>query len=172
MLHNKNSTQRMVLTALFGALVCVATLVIMIPSPLGGYINLGDTVVLLCGFALGGWYGVTAAGVGSMLADFIAGYIVYLPATLLIKSLMSAVAGVLYQVIRRGERSRTVKAAVFAGVAAEAVMVAGYYLFALVFLKEGGAAALTIPGNALQGLAGIVGSTALLLGLERTGLVK
>ena len=170
MLHNKNSTQRMVLTALFGALTCVATLVIMIPSPLGGYLNLGDTVVLLGGFLLGGWYGVTAAGVGSMLADFISGYLIYMPATLLIKALMSAIAGVLYQVIRRGDRARTGKAALVAGLIAELWMVLGYYLFALLFLKEAGAAVLTIPGNLMQGAAGIVGATALAVMLDRTGV--
>ena len=68
MLENKDKTQRMVFTALFGALSCVATWVIRIPSPLGGYLNLGDGLVLLCGFCLGGWYGVSAAGIGSMMA--------------------------------------------------------------------------------------------------------
>ena len=172
MLEHKDKTQRMVLTALFGALSCVATLVIRIPSPLGGYVNLGDTLVLLSGFALGGWYGVAAAGIGSMMADFFGGYIHYMPATLLIKALMAAAAGVLYHVIRKSEKKRTLIAATAAGVVADLIMVIGYYLFALIFLQKGAAAALTIPGNLAQGAAGIVGGVALLLALQKAGVVE
>ena len=125
MLENKDKTQRMVFTALFGALSCVATWVIRIPSPLGGYLNLGDGLVLLCGFCLGGWYGVSAAGIGSMMADFFGGYLHYMPATLLIKAFMAATAGVLYQVIRKGQKSRTLLAATVSGIVAELFMILG-----------------------------------------------
>ena len=170
MLENKDKTQRMVFTALFGALSCVATWVIRIPSPLGGYLNLGDGLVLLCGFCLGGWYGVSAAGIGSMMADFFGGYLHYMPATLLIKAFMAATAGVLYQVIRKGQKSRTLLAATVSGIVAELFMLLGYYLFALIFLREGTAAALTIPGNAIQGCAGIVLGMALLMALQKAGV--
>ena len=42
-----------VTTALLAALACAATMVIHVPSPTGGYMNLGDTVVLLGAFLLG-----------------------------------------------------------------------------------------------------------------------
>ena len=42
------------------------TIVVQIPSPLGGYIHLGDMAVLLCGFLLGPIWGAAAAGIGSM----------------------------------------------------------------------------------------------------------
>ena len=35
------------LTALFAALTCVATMVLVIPAPTGGYVNPGDAVVVL-----------------------------------------------------------------------------------------------------------------------------
>ena len=38
---------RLVLTALFMAMICVATLVIQIPLPAHGYLNAGDAIVLL-----------------------------------------------------------------------------------------------------------------------------
>ena len=47
-------TTEFLATALLAALSCVATLVIRIPSPTGGYMNLGDTVVLLGAYLLGG----------------------------------------------------------------------------------------------------------------------
>ena len=61
------STFRVVLTALFAALVCVATMTIRIPSPTGGYLNLGDGIVLLSAFLLGPVYGTLAVGVYLLL---------------------------------------------------------------------------------------------------------
>ena len=39
--------KKIVIGALFAALTCVATMVIQVPSPANGYVNLGDGVVLL-----------------------------------------------------------------------------------------------------------------------------
>ena len=58
-------TRELVKAALFAALACVATMVIKIPSPLGGYLNLGDCVVLAAGWLLAPGYGFLAAGIGS-----------------------------------------------------------------------------------------------------------
>ena len=46
-------TKLLVMTGLFIALGYVATTVLMVPSPTGGYMNLGDTVVLLGAYLLG-----------------------------------------------------------------------------------------------------------------------
>ena len=74
---------------MFAALACVATMVIKIPSPLGGYINLGDCIVLLAGWMLSPIYGLLAAGLGSALADILSGYVAYAPMTFVIKALMA-----------------------------------------------------------------------------------
>ena len=60
----KNNLMKLVFAALLAAFVCVATLVIRIPSPLGGYINLGDCIVLVSGWLLGPVYGFLAGGLG------------------------------------------------------------------------------------------------------------
>ena len=66
---NDKKIRKLVLAALLAALVCVATMVVQIPSPMQGYVNLGDCFVLLSGWLLGPWYGAAAAGIGSMLTD-------------------------------------------------------------------------------------------------------
>lgn len=71
--------KKMVLTALLAALTCVATMIIQIPSPMNGYVNLGDCFVLLSGWLLGPWLGFAAGGIGSMLADIFTGYAHYAP---------------------------------------------------------------------------------------------
>ena len=64
-------------------------MLIKIPSPLKGYINLGDGIVLLAAWVLPLPYGLVAAGLGSALADLFSGYVVYAPATFAIKALKS-----------------------------------------------------------------------------------
>ena len=78
----------LILAAMFAALTCVATMIIHIPSPIGGYFNLGDCMVLLSAFVLGPVWGTAAGGIGSALADVICGYFVYAPGTLVIKALV------------------------------------------------------------------------------------
>ena len=62
---NDKKIRKLVLAALLAALVCVATMVVQIPSPMQGYVNLGDCFVLLSGWLLGPWYGFAAGGAAS-----------------------------------------------------------------------------------------------------------
>ena len=87
----KTTAQKIVVSSLFAALVCVATMIIKIPSPLKGYINLGDCIILLSAFILPKGYKFLTAGIGSALADVFSGYIVYAPATFVIKGSMAVV---------------------------------------------------------------------------------
>ncbi len=48
--------RKMVLAALMAALTYVATMVVQIPSPMQGFVNLGDCFVLLSGWILGPWW--------------------------------------------------------------------------------------------------------------------
>ena len=74
----ENKTKKIVMTALFAALACVATMSIRIPTPgTGGYIHPGDAVVILSGIILGPVYGFLAAGIGSCMADLLGGYFIY-----------------------------------------------------------------------------------------------
>ena len=78
--------KKMVLAALFAAITCVSTMVIKVPTiGTNGYVNIGDAAVLLSAWLLGNPYGALAAGIGSGLADILAGYIAYAPGTIIIK---------------------------------------------------------------------------------------
>ena len=142
-----------VMTALFAALVCVATMTIRIPSPTGGYLNLGDGIVLLSAFLLGPVYGTLAAGIGSMLADLLSGFPAYAPGTLAIKALTALLAALLYRRAFPGRGS--VLRIVTAGICGELVMALGYFAYTAVFMGYGLAAAAEIPGNLAQGAAGV-----------------
>lgn len=169
MKHEK--LQKMVLAAMFAALTYVATNIIHIPMPAtGGYINLGDCMVLLGAFLLGPIYGAAAGGIGSMLADLLLGYLSYAPGTLLIKGLMAFCAALIF----RGLKGKvgTLTATAVAGIAAECIMVLGYFAYEAVLLGFGLAAAASIPGNAIQGMFGLVISTVLYQGLVRIPVIK
>ena len=64
------------------SLFAILFITISVPSPVSGYVNLGDCGVLLSAWVLGPWYGGAAAGIGSMLADIFSGYAHYAPGTL------------------------------------------------------------------------------------------
>jgi uncharacterized membrane protein len=161
------SLKKLVEAALFAALACVATMVIQIPSPMNGYVNLGDCVVLLSGWLLGPWYGFAAAGVGSMLADIFTGYAHYAVGTFVIKGAMAVVAWFLSQWVRSAVR-HALPARIVSGVAAEVLMVLGYFAFASLWLGKGLAAAASIPGNLVQGVFGVVTAVLLVTALERS----
>ena len=165
--QRKNTTHQIVMTALLAALVCVATMLIKVPSPLKGYLNLGDGIVLLCGWFLSPAYGFLAAGIGSGLADLFAGYVVYMPVTFAIKGLMAVVA--YYGFKQLHKRMAGIPARIIAGIAAELLMILGYYLFEGV-LYGFGAAIVNVPANAVQGIAGIILGTALGKVFEKTNL--
>lgn len=146
-------TFRIVLTALFAALACVATMFIRIPSPTGGYLNLGDGIVLLSAYLLGPLYGTLASGIGSMLADVLSGYPAYAPGTLVIKALTALVAAVVY---RSALRSRgQVPRILVSGACGEVLMALGYFVYSGIFLSYGFGAAAEIPGNLAQGAVGV-----------------
>ncbi len=146
-------TLKLVMAALLAAMTCVATMVIKIPlTATGGYINLGDCIVLLSGILLGPLYGGLAAGIGSALADLFSGYVAFLPATFLIKGFMAVIVGLL---VKNLSKNNAVKTAV-AGALAECFMIAGYFFFEAVVMGFGLGAAASIPGNAIQGIVGLI----------------
>lgn len=149
----KNTTQRIVLTALLTALVCVATMIVKIPSPLKGYINLGDGVILLAGWILSPLYGFLAAGIGSALADVFSGYVVYAPATFVIKGGMALLSFFLFKLMRK--KAKELPSRLVSGISAEVFMVAGYFLFEGL-LYGFAPSAVNIPANAVQGAAGLI----------------
>ncbi len=158
------TTKKIVMASMLAALCCVATMIIKIPSPLKGYLNLGDCVVLLSGFMLSPLYGFLAAGVGSALADIFSGYLVYAPATFVIKGIMALIAFYGFKVLRR--KCGNTPARIISGTVAETEMVMGYFVFEG-FMYGFIPSAVNILPNAVQGVAGLVLGTLLVKVFEK-----
>ena len=156
--------KKIVMAALMASMVCVATMIIKIPSPLKGYINLGDCIVLLCGWLLPPGYAFVAAGLGSALADLLSGYVTYAPATFLIKGLMALLVFLCCKLMQK--RTGKLPAQIVGAILAEILMIAGYFLFEGI-LYGFAPSLVNIPANGVQGIAGIVIGLALIKGLER-----
>ena len=160
-----NTTKKIVFAALLTALACVATMIIKIPTPLGGYIHAGDAVVVLAGFLVGPVWGALAAGLGSALADVISGYVLYAPGTFVIKAVVALLAGwIIGTKLIKNEFAKALVAGIIGGI----VMVGGYMLYEAVFMGFGVGAAANIPMNCIQGAFGAVAGAALYIALSKT----
>ena len=146
-------TKKIVMAALMAALACVATMIIKIPSPLKGYLNLGDCIVLTAGWLLSPTYGFLAAGLGSALADVFSGYVTYAPATFIIKGLMALI--VFYGFKLLNKKIGNLPSRIISGIVAEIVMILGYFVFEG-FLYGFIPSAVNIPANGVQGIAGLI----------------
>ncbi len=156
-----------IISALFAALICVATMVVKIPTPLNGYINLGDCVILVASFTLPCGYGFLAAGIGSCLADILSGYTAYAPATFIIKGLMVLVVFLVTKLLKSGKQN-LVK--VLSGILAELWMVLGYYIFEG-FMYGFAPSLANIPMNLIQGGAGLILAVVLIKVFEKQKLL-
>ncbi len=157
---NDKKIKRLTVSALLCAFTCIATMLIRIPTPTKGYVNLGDCIVNISGWLLGPAYGAAAGGVGSALADLFAGYTIYAPVTLVIKGAMAAAAFYVYSVLSRKLRG-SLAARITAAVAAEVIMILGYFVFESVFYGSVATGALGLAGNLAQGIMGAVSSVAI-----------
>lgn len=144
MKESKTSTRQLTLAALFMALTTVATMVIHIPVPATqGFVNVGDSFVLLSGLLFSHYYGALIGGVGSALADLFLGYTIFAPVTLIVK----AIEALLASYIDRGNTmSRVI--AVIVGVT---WMVFGYFIFEVFMFDLPVALSAVIP-NSIQGI--------------------
>ena len=154
-MNNNTNLKQIVMTALFAALACVATMSIRIPTPgTGGYIHPGDVIVILSGVILGPVWGLLAAGIGSAMADLLGGYFIYVPITFAVKGLIAFIAGMIYH--KLGKTSKTQYTAVILGGITDIILVAGGYFLCEIPLYGASAAAASIPANLIQGLGGLI----------------
>lgn len=131
------------LSAVMAAVVCVATFIIRIPNPMGGYFNFGDVMIFVSALTFGPVIGGLAGGIGSALADII-GFPIFAPFTLVIKGIEGSIAGL---VTNRKSIFRDTLAVTVAGVE----MVVGYFLAEFYPLQWGlGGALAEVPGNIAQ----------------------
>lgn len=159
--------ERLVIGGLLAALTCVCTMIVQIPIPAtGGFLNLGDCMVLLCAWYIGGFYGAAAAGIGSMLADLFSGYAYFAPGTFVVKSLMALTAWLIFQ------KCASRKGQYLGALAAALIMVCGYFVYESLFLGYGLGASGSVPANLIQGFTGGVCGAFLSFCMEKNAYLR
>ena len=166
----KNRTKRLTTCAIFAAIICVVTTFVAVPAPAIGNINLGD-IFVLCSAWLLGPLGAASAGIGACLADLFSGFAIYAPATLVIKASMALACYYVHlcfaKLIKYDVFSRLISA-----LAAEAIMVLGYFLYEAIIYGPSAAVA-SIPFNLIQGsICLIIGTVCCLLLFKNSAVQK
>ena len=166
----ENTAKYVTINALSIALVCISTMAIQIPIPLG-YMHLGNTCILLTAALFGPATGLLAGGIGSAMADLLTGYTQWVLPTLLIKSLMGLVVG--YLAWGREKKLRmNAPRTLLSSVAGVAVMVFGYTIAGAVMNGSVYTGLLQVPGLTLEGVIGMAVFYALGFILEKAHVLK
>lgn len=143
---NKNLL-KVVLAALFAALIFVLTFFVKIPTAIG-YIHLGDLAIYLAASLLPTPYAMAAAGIGAGMADLVGGYGVYVPVTMVVKMLLALCF------TSKGEKVLNVRNLVAVFICC-GITVFGYFAFKI-FYYGAAAYASMIPNLIQAGASGIL----------------
>ena len=166
----ENTAKYVTVNALSIALVCIATMAIQIPIPLG-YMHLGNTCILLVAALFGPTTGLLAGGIGSALADLLTGYPQWVIPTLIIKSIMGLVIGVI--AYKKGSKLHMFSVRTFLGsVAGVVIMIFGYFAAGAIMNGSIYTGWTQVPGLTLEGVIGMVVFYAIGLVLEKANVVK
>lgn len=153
---SKHQAKFISVNALAMALVCISTMIVQIPIPMG-YMHLGNVCILLAGAFFGPVTGALAGGLGSAMADLLTGYAVWVLPTLMIKSVMGFAVGYLAWGGFRSIQVRMMSVKTMVSSAAGVViMVMGYFAAGSVLSHSIEAGAAQIPGLLMEGILGAV----------------
>jgi uncharacterized membrane protein len=181
-----NPTLRLVTAALLIAFTCIATMIIQIPTTATmGYIHIGDTFVILSGIILGPVLGGFAAGLGSLLADGLSGYAMFMIPTFIIKFTAALLCGLIYQRLKRKKIKQESLAFLPAALTSELIVLVGYFLNSIILamVLNSSASSETIAAgfstgtlgllpNTVQGIVGIVLAFTLFPLLNKIPMIK
>ena len=149
--------RQVALTAAMTAVTAVVTMITgsFVPFPAtGGYLNLGDSMVMLSGLLFGASLGGFAGGVGSALSDILLGYGYFAPLTLLIKGMEGYLVGLI-------GNSKSISRKVAGVVTGAITMLAGYFLVETPLKGMGAALGELVAINSIQVTVGAVVALAL-----------
>ena len=141
------NAKKLSFTGMFAALIFVVTVFLKVPVA-SGYVHIGDSLIYLATLIIGPW-AMLAGALGEALADIAGSYLMYAPATVIIKVLTV----VPFLFIKKEDKLLSVKSALMT-LPAGLITVGGYFLADLIIDKS--YAVVDLPGNVIQALASAV----------------
>ena len=147
--HSRVTLRRLIFSAVFAAIIFVATSYLKVPLPVMGYVHLGDGIIFLAATLLPMPYAIIAAAIGASFADLMAGYSQYILATFILKALTAAC-------FSSGKGKSLSFRNLTAIIPAIIINVGGYYLYEALLYKSLVAPLVSIPFNAVQSVCGAI----------------
>lgn len=150
-MRNKKSLLKITYTAIFTAIIILATSIIKFSTGLGeGYIHLGDSMIYLTACLLPFPYCIIAGALGGGLADILSGFAIWSIPTMLIKMLNVLPFAIVCKKLKTNKIlcKQTVLMTVVSGV----ITILGYFV-AECILYSVASATLSIAGNTIQAVA-------------------
>jgi uncharacterized membrane protein len=135
------------LLAVLIALVAVLTLLVRIPTPARGYVNLSDAAISFAALIFGPWIGGLAGGLGTAIADMLGGFAPYAPISFVAHGLQGVLIGLI------GGGRRDLPRMILACLAGAVAMVGGYLLGGALYVGLP-TALLEVPLNVIQTFVG------------------
>ena len=167
---NRGHILNLTLAGVFAALIYLLTAYVRVPTG-AGYTHIGDGMIFLAASLLPTPYAVAAASMGGALADGLSGFLIWLPATVVIK----AVTALFFS--SKSEKIIT-RRNIIALLPSLALCVVGYSLYQGIFMTDHfskatiAAAFVQTPAYCIQIAAGSVLYLFLGTALDRTGFKK
>ena len=164
---HSDRTLRIVIAAMFAAMVAVMTAFVQIKTPTGGYVHLGDSMIYLAASFLPLPYAVAAAAVGGGIADLL----VY-PETILYTIVIKAINAVFFSA--KGDKLLTKRNALMT-IPSGLVTVIGYSVSKLIRMLLAGDsfhsalvnALWKMPENSIQAVASALIFIVIALALDK-----
>jgi uncharacterized membrane protein len=147
-MKSRLSPAMIALVAVLIALTTVFTLLIRVPTPARGYVNLSDVAVTFASLIFGPWVGMVAGGVGTALADLLGGFAPFAPLSLVAHGLEGFLIGLI------ALKRRSVGWMIVAWLIGSLAMVAVYLVGEGIFYTGWPLALAEVPMNAFQALVG------------------
>ena len=150
-MRNKKSLLKITYTAIFTAIIILATSVIKFSTGLGeGYIHLGDCFIYLSACVLPFPYCLIAGALGGAIADILSGYTVWAIPTMIIK-MLNALPFALMCKKHKSNKILT-KQIVLMAVVSGLITILGYFI-AECILYSFASATLSLLGNTIQAVS-------------------
>lgn len=173
--HGTTRTSEIVMTAMMMCLIMVAIFLLRVPVPFTqGYVNLSDGIIFIAVFVTGRKSGTLAAALGSMLGDVIGGFAMWAPWSFFIKGGMALITALIYGAFERKELSGGMEllARCISMAAGGIFMVFGYFVGEGVMYGNWVIAALGVPWNIGQFIAGIILAVCVMTALKKAGVLN
>ena len=165
---NFKKLNKLILASLIAAMICASALLIHLPIPGGnGYLNISDAFCILAGILLGPFYGGIAAALGSAICDLVLGYAFYIPATAVIKGLVSVIA---FFISKKLGKRRYISY-IIASICAEVIMPPLYFIYEFYPLGYRLSALGNLGFNFMQGAVCALFAVLILTALNKAKLI-